>query len=461
MTESVRTVFLSSTAKDLSIFREAVHEALLRMDGIRCVRMEDFGARNAMADDFCREGIGGCDLAVFLVGLCFGSSLPGAERSYTGQEYEAAKVAEVPRLVFLTQEGHYYAGYYREADALWDNQQQFRARLSAERRRRDTFTEPEELAVATFAGREQLGQGASAGDAEGRSGLLEQAIFSRPALRDLAERPLLLTLMASLHAWRGGSLPEGRERLYADALDLLLNLWEERRLRRDARGHYLLLQPSLAEYLKLDRGKVRGVLEALAFDAHRSQPKLSGTADIAEDALVGKLLRAGGNPDARPGLLVEYLRERAGVLYSRGLGVYTFPHRSFQEYLAACHLTAVGFPEDVATLVRAEPNRWREVALLAAAKPTRGTSASLWQLVDEFCFREPGAATSEDLWEAQLAAQALLESADLAEVSAANLARKAQTGEGLAAPAHARRPVAGAGTGAGGRQPGPAGRSAP
>jgi len=259
-------------------------------------------------------------------------------------------------------------------------------------------------------------------DAAGRAELLKRAIFNRPTLHELAQRPLLLTLMASLHAWRSGDLPEKREALYAETVDLLLNRWEQRLIQREAQGQYRLIQPSLAEYLKTDKDQVRTVLEALAFEAHRAQPELAGTADIAEKDLVYRLFDLRNDPDANPKRLVEYLRDRAGLLYPRGIGVYTFPHRSFQEYLAACHLTDEDYPEQIADLTRDEPNRWREVALLAGAKAARGTAASLWQLADALCFREPDdpAADLADVWGAQIAAQALIETANLAKVGPAN-----------------------------------------
>ena len=261
-----------------------------------------------------------------------------------------------------------------------------------------------------------------AADAQGRAELLKSAIFDSDRLKPLAERPLLLTLMASLHAWRGGSLPDRREELYHDAVQLLLDFWEQRRVVVDAAGKPVVQQESLAEWLRVDRGRVRRLLNELAYKAHAAQPDLAGTADIAEEDLVSRLLKASGNPDLKPARLIEFLRDRAGLLLARGVGVYTFPHRTFQEYLAACHLTDHDFPECLAKLARGDKGRWREVTLLAGAKAARGSTSNPWNLADALCYRDPddGRRSPQDARGAHLAGLVLAESADLSQPSERN-----------------------------------------
>ncbi|MBM4461171.1 MAG: NACHT domain-containing protein, partial [Chloroflexi bacterium] len=264
-------------------------------------------------------------------------------------------------------------------------------------------------------------RGLNRDDAQGRAALLKEAIRRSDRLAALAERPLLLTLMASLHAWRGGNLPEKREELYADTVDLLLDQWESPKMVRGPDGKPVVAEPSLLEWLKLDRAAVRKLLERLAFEAHRDQPALTGTADIGQERLVNGLVDLTANPDVKPARVIEYVRDRAGLLAARGVGVYTFPHRTFQEYLAACYLTDHGYPDELAGLVLADGQRWREAALLAGAKASRGTISAAWNLAEALCCRDAGARPEAgECLAALLAAQTLIENAALANVSERN-----------------------------------------
>lgn len=160
-------IFLSSTARDLAEYREAVFQAICRMDGFHCIRMEDFGARDSMADDFCRQKVEECDVVVFIIGLCYGSSPADSEDSYTLQEYRAAVDTKRSRLVFMSPDDHFYSGYYREADELWQKQQAFRKQVAQERIL-DRFITPDELAknVATALGNWAREQSAKSGKKE-------------------------------------------------------------------------------------------------------------------------------------------------------------------------------------------------------------------------------------------------------------------------------------------------------
>ncbi|MBK7782534.1 MAG: SUMF1/EgtB/PvdO family nonheme iron enzyme [Ardenticatenia bacterium] len=254
---------------------------------------------------------------------------------------------------------------------------------------------------------------------------LSATIQARERLQELAVRPLLLTLMAGLHIWNRGRLPDGRQALYEDAVDLLLDRWEHRRVERDDAGNRRELEPSVTEYLGVGKDKIRAMLNELAYHAHAGQADLTGTADISEDQLAGALTRLDTRHGVRTKPLIDYLRYRTGILVERSDGVFTFPHRTFQEYLAACYLADHHFQDRLPELARSEPERWREALLLAGAKVAGASKGSVWELARHLSPKPPpsdGASIAiDDRWGAQLAGELLAESADLsAEISVAN-----------------------------------------
>jgi hypothetical protein len=140
-----KKAFLSSTGKDLAEYREAAYHAIEGLDGWHCVRMEDFGARDWDADEFCRARVAECDVLVGIVGHLYGTVPKGKKESYTEREYEAAKNAGNARLMFVAPEDFPLPANLREPKTKWSKQRAFRERVSSEQIK-DTFTSPDDLA---------------------------------------------------------------------------------------------------------------------------------------------------------------------------------------------------------------------------------------------------------------------------------------------------------------------------
>ncbi|MGZ8219952.1 NACHT domain-containing protein [Methylomagnum sp.] len=197
----------------------------------------------------------------------------------------------------------------------------------------------------------------------------------RPDLLGLAGNPLLLTLMATLHTNRG-RLPDDRADLYNNSVDLLILHWNKQS------GADRVLREELAmPDLKL--ADLRGALEKLAFQVHGENIGQAGTADVGEHRLVSAFSPLLGNSWDKARRAIDYIDHRAGLLIGQGEKhgerQFTFPHRTFQEFLAACHLASMQhFATECRNFARSAPDHWREALLLAArlAKAERGTFAA-------------------------------------------------------------------------------------
>jgi len=253
--------------------------------------------------------------------------------------------------------------------------------------------------------------------AERYAAQLQSQVERNRRLAELASNPLLLTLMASLHRWQeGGALPEERWSLYEQSITLLLDLWQKPKIRFDLEGKPVGEQYDVFSELGIPRENLRQALEKIAYEAHRTQEGEEGTADIPVRVVAGCLYEAVPEEKRAQVKLHEvenYLRDRAGILIEREQGtVYAFPHRAFQEYLAACHLQAptADFPHGLYEHLCESDDRWREVALLAIARSVGHLPASMWTMVLPVFCPEAWPEEERGAWYAVLrAAQGLVE----------------------------------------------------
>ena len=213
-------------------------------------------------------------------------------------------------------------------------------------------------------------------DARVKANKLSTAIGNEAYLAELASSPLLLTLMATVHTSKG-ELPEDRALLYQEVVDLLLDRWQQTKTvgGKAERG--------LQDYLGVTRTELQETLARVAFQAHQTQgearPKTRARADepAARAAdIQGALLRRAlgelvGKDEIKIAEAVRYIRTRAGLLLEKDQerDLFAFPHRQFQEFLAAAYLCqSPDFVLDVKALIDKDALWWRQVFLLAVGR---------------------------------------------------------------------------------------------
>ena len=239
-------------------------------------------------------------------------------------------------------------------------------------------------------------------------------VRQRYDLRALTPNPLLLTLMALLHSNRG-QLPDDRVDLYHESVELLLQRWNAPSGADALRGELAMPQLKLAD--------VRDVLQKLAFELHEESAGRQGSLDIGEGRLQAALTPLLDGDRNKAATMVEYIERRTGLLLGQGASdfapgrerQFTFPHRTFREYLAACHLAAGNhFTAECLRLAGSDAAHWAVVLPLAArvAKLDRGAAAAhaLIGCQDVGAFAVEGRSLGPQHWaKAQLAGLQLAE----------------------------------------------------
>ena len=173
--------------------------------------------------------------------------------------------------------------------------------------------------------------------------------------------------MALVHTHKG-RLPEARALLYEETVDILLWRWEQ--VKASEAGDAPRLRGLLTSAGRTDVDLKRALWQ-LAFEAHREggTTDTEAVADIGELQLVKTLVEL--HPDRSRDWahqVMEVMQVRTGLLLERVPGVYTFPHRTFQEYLAGSYLSVQGDFARQASHLAAYGAFWREVILLAVGR---------------------------------------------------------------------------------------------
>jgi hypothetical protein len=170
---------------------------------------------------------------------------------------------------------------------------------------------------------------------------LLQRLNSAASLYDLTVNPLLLTMIANVHRYRG-ALPGSRADLYSEICQVML--W-----RRHEAKHLPV---------ELDGDRKEMLLRSLAFTMMRRRVRDLPRAEVLAE--LSPALRRMSTRLTEKNFLAD--ASSNGLLIERENDQFSFAHLTFQEYLAAAHIRDKGLVDILTEAV--DDIWWRETTLL-------------------------------------------------------------------------------------------------
>ncbi len=177
---------------------------------------------------------------------------------------------------------------------------------------------------------------------------LMRRIHSSDTLVEFATNPLLLTMIATVHRYRG-ALPDNRAALYREICEVFLGKLQ------DVRG--------VEKQIDLSPAQKQCVLELLAYRMMCEQIVVVGISESTK--IVEPILREVG-PNIEPRNFLSMIESTSSLLLEKESGEYMFAHKTFQEYLAAVHCRNERLEAEL--IKHVNETRWHETIRLYAAQ---------------------------------------------------------------------------------------------
>ncbi len=189
-------------------------------------------------------------------------------------------------------------------------------------------------------------------DADQEADDLLRRLREQPSLQELTVNPLLLTMIANVHNYRG-ALPNRRVELYTEICDVLLGHWQQAKGMED----------------RLSAKQKRAVLQPLAEEMMSESLREAGTQAVL--SAIEPHLEEMGIAKSESALFLKNLQKQSGLLLENEANIWGFAHLTFQEYLCAAHWHEVGKATSWSCAdwqVLIEDGWWHEVLRLYAAQ---------------------------------------------------------------------------------------------